>query len=71
MRPPTDQNFFNFMGFFRKCINILGRRPPKGLAPPPTTSPGSAPAVCISYLKKCKLTIELFSLWEEHSISEH
>ena len=26
--PPTDQNFFNFMGFFRKCINILGRHPP-------------------------------------------
>ena len=40
---PMDQNFFNFMGFFRKCINILGRRPPRGLAPPPTTSPGSAP----------------------------
>ena len=25
-----DQNFFNFMGFFRKCINILGRRPQGG-----------------------------------------
>ena len=26
--PPTDQNFFKFMVFFRKCLNILGRRPP-------------------------------------------
>ena len=26
--PPTDQIFFNFMGFFRKCINILGWLPP-------------------------------------------
>ena len=25
---------------------------------------------CMSYLK-CRLTIEPFSLWEEHSISEH
>ena len=43
--PPSDQNFLNFMGFFRKCINILGWRPPKGLAPPPMTSPGSAPGI--------------------------
>ena len=26
---PTDQNFFKFMGFFIKCINILGQRPPQ------------------------------------------
>ena len=26
-RPPMDQNFFNFMGFFRKCIHILGWHP--------------------------------------------
>ena len=41
--PSKDQNFFNFMGFFRKCINILDQPPPNGLAPPPMTSPGSAP----------------------------
>ena len=35
--PPTDQNFFNFMVFSRKCINILGRRPllRQVLDPPP------------------------------------
>ena len=30
---PSDQNFFNFMRFFRNCVNILGRRPPKGWRP--------------------------------------
>ena len=25
--PPTDQIFLNFIGFFRKYTNILGRRP--------------------------------------------
>ena len=49
-RPPMYRNFFNFMGFFRKCINILGRRTPKGLALPPMTSPGSSPG-CVIYEK--------------------
>ena len=31
--PPTDQNFFKFMGVFRKCINIMGQRPPRGWRP--------------------------------------
>ena len=26
--PRTDQNFFNFIGFFGKSIKLLGRRPP-------------------------------------------
>ena len=26
--PPTDQNFFNFIGFSENIIKILGRRPP-------------------------------------------
>ena len=43
MHRPMDQNFFNFMGFFRKCINILGRLPPKGVDAPPMTSSGSTP----------------------------
>ena len=45
--PPTDRNFFNFMGFFTKYIKYNGSAPPpKGLAPSPTTSPGSAPEYC-------------------------
>ena len=46
-RPPTNKIFFNFMGFFRKCIIYwVGAPPHKGLAPPPTTSPGFAPEMC-------------------------
>ena len=41
--PPMDQNFFNFMRFFGECVKYIRSVPPsKGLAPPPTTSPGSA-----------------------------
>ena len=35
--PPTDQNFFNFIRFLQKMYKYIGS------APPPTTSPGSAP----------------------------
>ena len=43
--PLTDQNCFNFMGFFKKSIKYVGSAPAsKELAPPPTTSAASAPA---------------------------
>ena len=43
--PPTDQNFLNFMQFFGKIWQtcMLAHPPPRGLAPPPTGNPGSAP----------------------------
>ena len=42
--PPRDQNFFNFMSFFRKNIKYIRLVPPfDGLAPPTTIGPGSAP----------------------------
>ena len=42
---PTVQNFLDFMQFFRKFDKIVCWRPPRGLAPPPTGNPGSAPAI--------------------------
>ena len=42
-RPPTAQHFLNFMQFFKKFGKIICWRPPRGLAPPPTENPGSAP----------------------------
>ena len=64
---PTDQYFLNFMGFFRKCINILGRHSPKGLEPPAMTSPGSTPAdrwTTWSLLKKSRR-----DLWWENYLN--
>ena len=31
--PPTDQNFFNFIGFSENIIKILGRHPPRDWRP--------------------------------------
>ena len=46
--PPTNQNFFNFMRVFRKSIKYIRLAPPfEECAPPPTTCPGSAPAVAL------------------------
>ena len=42
--PPTDQNFLNFVQFFRKIEQIcMLAPPPGGLTPPPMGNPGSAP----------------------------
>ena len=41
-RPPMAQNFFIFMQFSGKIGQIIGWRPPLGLAPPPLGNPGSA-----------------------------
>ena len=41
--PPTVQNFLDFMQFFGNFDKIVCWRPPRGLAPPPTGNPGSAP----------------------------
>ena len=40
--PPLAQNFFIFMQFSGKIGQIIGWRPPLGLAPPPLGNPGSA-----------------------------
>ena len=42
---PTVQNFLDFMQFFGKFDKIVCWCPPRGLVPPPTGNPGSAP-VC-------------------------
>ena len=43
-RPPTAQNFLDFMQFLGKFDKIVcWRPPPRGSAPPPTGNPGSAP----------------------------
>ena len=42
--PPVAQNFFIFMQFSGKIGQIIGWRPPLGLAPPPLGNPGSATA---------------------------
>ena len=43
-RPPTDQNFLNFMQFFGKIWQIcMLVPPPEGVAPPPTRNPGYTP----------------------------
>ena len=52
--PPTVQNFLNFMQFFAKFGKIICWRPPRGLAPPPSGNPGSAPG------NSCCLSGELF-----------
>ena len=39
--PPLAQNFFIFMQFVEKIGQIIGWRPPLGLAPPPLGNPGS------------------------------
>ena len=39
---PSAQNFFIFMQFSGKIGQIIGWRPPLGLAPPPLGNPGSA-----------------------------
>ena len=41
--PSTDQNFLNFMQFLGKSGKFVCWRPPRGLAPPPTENPVSAP----------------------------
>ena len=41
--PPMVQNFLDFMQFFGKFDKIVCWHPPRGLAPPPTGNPGSAP----------------------------
>ena len=41
-RPPTAQNFLNFMQFFGKFGNFLCWHP-RWLVPPPMGNPGSAP----------------------------
>ena len=46
-RPPTGQNFLNFMQFFVKSGKIICWCPPRGLAPPSTGNPGSAPNLII------------------------
>ena len=48
VHPPTTQNFLNSMQVVRKFAKIVCLRPPpynRGLAPPPTGNPGSAPEV--------------------------
>ena len=57
--PPTDQNFFNFIGFFRKCIKYIGSAPPsKGSVPllrqildPPLGSPRGSPCPGVLLLR--------------------
>ena len=46
-RPPTAQNFLDFMQLFGNFDKIVCWRPPppRGSAPSPTGNPGSAPAV--------------------------
>ena len=41
---PSAQNFFIFMQFWATIGQIIGWRPPFGLAPPPLGNPGSATA---------------------------
>ena len=48
MPPPMAQNFLNFMQSFTNFGKIIcWRPPPRGLAPPPTGNPGSAPTYTI------------------------
>ena len=43
---PMGQNFLKLMWFFGNfCQNHMLAPPPRGLAPPPTGNPGSAPAL--------------------------
>ena len=44
-RLPLAQNFLIFMQFSGKIGQIIGWRPPLGLAPPPMGNPGSATAI--------------------------
>ena len=67
--PPTDQHFFNFMGFFRKYTNILGRCPTKRLVSPPMTSTGSAPGN-ITYIQTGTEKLQL-DLNGPFSVSAH
>ena len=56
----TDQDFFNFMGVFRKSIKYIGSVPTfKELAPPPTTSAGSAPVMKLH-------TVKLNFIWSKN-----
>ena len=44
--PPSVQNFFIFMQFSEKIVQIIGLRPPLlELAPPPLGNPGSATVI--------------------------
>ena len=50
-RPPTAQNFLNFMQFFAKFGKIICWRPPRRVGAPPTGDPGSAPESTIHNFK--------------------
>ena len=62
-RPLTDQNFVDFVRFFRKYIGSASLF--ERLAPPPTTSTRSAPAnICVSntdpYLwVECEMSVQM------------
>ena len=52
--PSTGQNFFNFMGFFRKSIKYIGSAPQsEELVSPPMTSVGSAPGIGFVFYTYC------------------
>ena len=59
--PPTVQNFLDFMHLFRKIWQkSICWRPPRGLAPPPTGNPGSAPAECFDI---CRDKLNVISVY--------
>ena len=54
--PPTAQNFLNFMQFYWKIwLNCILAPPPRGSAPPPTATPGSAPDLQLQFCGICNI----------------
>ena len=61
--PPRDQNFYNFMGLFQQMYKYIGLATPKGLASPPTTSPGSVAGLpCKGLVKRWNFMFHGFFL---------
>ena len=53
--PPYGSKFSQFHAVFRKIWQNHMLAPPRGLAPPPTRNPGSAPVFCVKSSESVKI----------------